>query len=143
MTPADLPQYARPWNDPLGNVWCVVAPPDVEKMELVEVRRRRRHPDSPWELVSLRHITTVNCDLLTGLGRECPPVPTPKREAKAVTVVAVQRQYAVRDDVLYARFAYEHRWELCNGITDKDHILAAAEAFKGAGDYLPGETPDA
>lgn len=137
MTPADLPQYARPWKDPLGNVWCVTLLPGS-----MAVAVWCRSEDG-WGDFGRCFPYDANPDLLAGLGRACPPVPTPKREAKAVRVEGTMlREYAAKNTVLYTRHG-DGNWFIAEGSNKREHVLAAADAFAGAGDYLPGEAPDA
>lgn len=136
MTPRDLPETARPWRDPLGNVWCVTATALGKIPGCVGVYRV---VDGRWREWGPLLIAGVHPDLLAGLGRTLPPVPTPKRVAKAVTPKGYTDELAAKGGTLYFRVAGDDEWFECRGVTTRAYIAAAHEAFQHAGDLLPGE----
>ena len=138
MAERDLPETATPWTDKLGNVWCVVFPGDSKTWVNVYLLL----PDAPkWQMVETVRVYLVGADLLAGLGRTLPPVPTPKRVAKAVRIGLID-EIAARDGCLYIRTVSSSPgpWNKFSNVYGcKEHIAAAHEAFLGAGDVLPGE----
>ena len=136
MAERDLPETARPWTDPLGNVWCVTFPGDSKTWVNVYLLL----PEDPkWQMVETVRVYLLHPDLLAGLGRTLPPVATPKRVAKAVRVEGCSYAYAVRGQQLMIRWTDEVTWGRSNGAQSRAEVAAAHEAFLGAGDVLPGE----
>ena len=136
MADRDLPETARPWTDTLGNVWCVVFPSDSETWVNVYLLL----PEYPkWQMIETVRVYLVNADLLAGLGRTLPPVPTPKRVAKAVRR-GDGVEVAARGEDLYFRTPRRVGWSLYTRMAfTPDCVAAAHEAFCNAGDVLPGE----
>ena len=137
----DLPAVATPWEDPLGNVWCAVPPTDATPRPTVVMIHR--WGSNGWGGCCTRETFECHPALLAGLGRTLPEGPTilpetpPKRVAKVVLYEGWE--LAVKRDWLYERSAgipwrRSNYWSI-----DREFITAAAEAFAGAGDVLPGE----
>ena len=130
---------ARPWTDPLGNVWC--ATPDLRTIRAALVYHVK---DDDWKLDASVALYLLPEHLFAGLGRTLPPVPTPKRVAKAVPMGIFE--YAVKGNTLYDRMkgvsGLWEEWKVCTGLGEplsRLHVAAAHEAFQHAGDVLPGE----
>lgn len=130
----DIKDVAEPWTDPLGNVLCVVSV--GSPLCTVEMRRLVR---GEWVQSGYVPTYTCNADLLRGLGRTLPPVPTPKKVAGAVKVVGSLVEYAVKGGILHWRNCRGDWWMAPPGPLSREGVAAAHAAFQQAGDVLPGE----
>lgn len=140
MTARDLPEFAIPWEDPLGVTWyCVPAPDSC----FVIVHRFEEMTKTPYIGSGMAEFPwRVHPALLAGLGRTLPPVPTPKRVAKLVTR-SDGAELAVKGDKLFYRRDRSPWKRYSEMLATMDFVAAAHAAFAGAGDVLPGEIPDA
>lgn len=142
MTARDLPDVATPWTDPLGVTWCVTPTSgDIGSVVLHDLE------NAHWRSRGPRTTATVNPNLLAGLGKVLPPVPTPKRVARVVIVIDEPDCYfafAVKNECLYYRRNKTGKWQVATDMcTTRADYAAAHAAFAGAGDLLPGESDDA